>query len=95
MRPKVTENEKMAITHALIEEYGRIKNAKGDHYGPLTLRELSELTDRLFNEEDPIEVYLYKDHCPVCRVHLCYGAVLSCPKCGEEWNGDKVLKTFY
>ena len=96
MRPKVTENEKAAITHALMEEGNRVASTHGEQYGPLTLRELTELTERLLREEDPIEAYLYKEHCPACKVQIRYeGSALFCPNCGEEWNGDKVLKKFY
>lgn len=49
MEIKVTENEKKAITHALIIERDVVKRGNGDRYGLLSLTELEDLIRRLMS----------------------------------------------
>ena len=95
MRIPATEEQKRAVIHALLEGYEKTKKSGGNQYGPLALWELKEYLDFLNKEErDPIDLFL-EGKCPDCGVKLVYEVTCYCPKCNEEWWGDKVLKKFY
>lgn len=36
-----------------------------------------------------------KGLCPECAVRLEYEAFCFCPQCGEDWNGDRVLRRYF
>ena len=92
MRVKLSEEELLAIVHALREEKDKIFAKGGNQYGLLTLDELGELIFKLENDNlDPIKAYI-EGLCPQCYIKIIDS---YCPECGEKWNGDEVLSQFY